>query len=188
MKLWQVDHTPNVSRFEPRIPPSVDAGVTRPVVWAVADSHLVIYLVARDGPRVAVRRRPQAAQSDAERYFTASSPAVVINIEAPWFERAQQALWLYELPSVTFHCVDATAGYSISSEPVVPLSCVHAASPLAELTARGAELRIVARLRPIAQAVAASSLTFSIIRLRQATVDGIDAPSEGLSPYRQAPE
>lgn len=182
MKLWHVSHAPNISRFEPRVPPSFDAGIFEPVVWAVAETHLANYLVARDCPRVAIRRGPQTTQADAERYFNAGSPEVIVYIEAPWFERAQQALWLYETPSATFRCADANAGYFVSSEPVVPLSCLHVASPLAELVARGAELRIVPRLRPVAQSVAASSVSFSIIRLRHATVDGADALPETSCP------
>jgi hypothetical protein len=168
MKLWHVSGEAGISLFEPRIPPSFDAGVTHPVVWAVADSHLVNYLFPRECPRVAIRRSENTSDADANRFFGPGSAEVILFIEAPWFELATQPVWLYELPPTTFECADTNAGYFVSSKPVVPALSRQVQSPLAELLSRKAELRVVQRLRPVAEAVAASSLSFSIIRLRNA--------------------
>jgi len=105
MKLWHVSDHAAISSFEPRVPTNADAGITHPVVWAVADSHLVNSL---------------------------------------------------------------TRGTFVSSEAVVAVHERRVDSPLEELIRRGAELRVVPRLRPVAEAVATSSLAFSIIRLRNA--------------------
>src|SRR5262245_46704692 len=122
MKLWHVSSEADISVFEPRVPPSFDACVSHPVVWAVADSHLVNYVFPRECPRVATRRGPNICEADAKRFFVPGSPAVILFIEASWFQSANQAVWLYELPSATFECADANAGYFVSSKAVVLVS------------------------------------------------------------------
>jgi len=168
MTLWHVSSEADIALFRPRLPPGFDAGITQPVVWAVADSHLVSYLLPRECPRVAIRRGANTSESDARRFFSPGSAEVVVFIEAPWFALTDQAMWIYELPDATFECADANAGYFVSSKPVVPISTRRLQSPLTELLSRKAELRVVPRLRPVAEAVAASSLSFSVIRLRNA--------------------
>lgn len=169
MKLWHVSEESDIALFEPRVPPSCNAGVAAPVVWAVADSHLVNYLFPRDCPRVSVRRNATSAQTDVERFLGPGLCPVVLFIEAAWLTRAEDsALWLYSLPPDSFESTDTNAGYFVSSRSVSPVAVRRIESPLAELAARGAELRVVPRLRPLADEVAASSLCFSIIRLRNA--------------------
>lgn len=169
MRLWHVSDQGDIARFEPRLPASSDACVDWPVVWAVADTHLAAYLLPRDCPRVAMRRGDDCALEDNQRFFGASEAASIIAIETPWLARAMALpLWLYEMPTAGFDCADANAGYYVSRQAVAPLACHRIESPLLALAERGAELRIVPRLRPLAAQVAASSLAFSIIRLRHA--------------------
>lgn len=169
MTLRHVSSDPAIAFFSPRVPANPDAGVADPVVWAVDDAHLANYLVPRDCPRIAIRRGPRTAPADAARFFGDGSPRAVLFIEAPWFARAStEPLWLYTLPAATFTCADANAGYFVSRDGVAPSAVQRVDAPLAELVARGVELRVVPRLRPVAGVVAASSLAFSIIRLRNA--------------------
>lgn len=168
MKLWHVSDIAGISSFEPRVPTNADAGIAHPVVWAAADSHLVNYLFPRDCPRVAIRRTSTTSSIDVDRFFGPGSAGVIVFMEASWFERASGPLWCYDLPPGTFRCIDANAGYFASREAVVPAYERRVDSPLQELIRRGAELRVVPRLRPVAEAVATSSLAFSIIRLRNA--------------------
>ncbi|KAF1044798.1 DUF6886 family protein [Xylophilus sp.] len=167
--LWHVSDDPGITRFEPRLPPGPGAAVAHPVVWAVDDEHLVNYLFPRDCPRIAVRRSAGTSGEDTRRFLFPGEAGAVLFIEAPWFQRAAAApLWLYRMPAGPFACADAIAGYFVSPRTVVPDGVRRIDAPLAELLARGAELRVVPRLRPVAEAVAASSLDFSIIRLRNA--------------------
>lgn len=168
IQLWHASDHHDITRFEPRLPSNADAGVSDPVVWAVADSHLVNYLLPRDCPRIAIRRGPQTRDADTDRFFGPGSPEVVLFIEATWFVAAHRPLWLYALPADGFVCADANAGYWVSRVAVVPQAVVEVAAPLEALLARGVELRVVPRLRPVAAAVAESTLSFSIIRLRNA--------------------
>lgn len=149
--------------------PPQGSGITHPVVWAVADSHVVSYLVPRDCPRIAIRQSVTTTPADVERFMGSTSSQTIVFIERAWLRQVEDTpLWLYALPAKPFELVDANAGYFVSRQTVLPLAAHCIASPFAELTARGAELRAIDRLRPLAEEVAASSLAFSIIRLRNA--------------------
>ena len=68
-----------------------------------------------------------------------------------------------------FHeCLDECAGYFVSRMPVVPARLEVCDDPTAELLRRGVELRFVPSLWPLRDAVVASSLQFSIIRMPNA--------------------
>ena len=176
--LYHVSEEANIDRFEPRMPPTKIATVEVPVVWAVADTHLANYLLPRHCPRVAYRSSPGTSEQDRERFLGVDPEAKIVAIEARWFGYASTApLWLYEFPSTTFVCNDATAGYFVSYSPVVPSSRRCIERPLSELLASGAELRVVPSLLGLASAVASSTLAFSCIRMRNA----------GLGPHAVQP-
>jgi hypothetical protein len=166
-RLFHVSDIPGIARFEPRPPPSPDAGVTADAVWAVAQSHLVNYLTPRDCPRIAYRARPETCEEDRERFL--SGAQVVVAIEAAWLARLQAAtLHVYEMPPATFELTVPEAGYWISRSGVSPLGCEVKSDLVEALTSAGAELRLLQDFWPLAEAVAASSLEFSILRKRNA--------------------
>ncbi len=82
--------------------------------------------------------------------------------------RATDTVYLYDLPSDTFEVHDAGAGYYVSREAVSPQGVTPITDLLAELTRRDVELRVTPSLWPLRDAVAASTLQFSIIRMRNA--------------------
>ena len=142
------------------------------------------YLLPRECPRVTYYAGRATSTEDAET-FLGSSTAVVA-IEQAWFERVRSSrLYCYHLPPDTFTCIDECAGYFVSRVPVTP-ACVEVVDdPISELLQRGVELRIVANLWPLRDAVIASSLQFSMIRMRNAlprddlTGAGAVAPTTG---------
>jgi hypothetical protein len=161
--LFHVSEEPGIRRFEPR--PSPTAGEA--VVWAVDAERLRNYLLPRECPRVTYYAGPETTAADAER-FLGSGPAVVA-VEGRWLERLRACrLYLYEMPPRSFACTDECAGYFVSREAVEP-ACVHVVEDvLATLLGRGAELRLMPDLWPLRDAVVASSLRYSIIRMRNA--------------------
>lgn len=168
VKLFHVSGRGDITHFEPRIPPSMDAGVSRPVVWAVDHAHLVNYLVPRDCPRVCFRVGEGTIEEDRRRFLGAEGGTVVA-IEGTWRERVEATqLWIYEFSPERFECADRNAGYFVSSVTVTPLACRRVESPLAEFARLGAQLRVVWDLRALASAVTRSSLAFSCIRMRNA--------------------
>jgi Family of unknown function (DUF6886) len=171
--VFHVSEEPDIARFVPRDTEVVDD----PVVWAIDAAHVRNYLVPRQCPRVTYYASSRTTSADAERFL--GSSAAVIAIEQEWFERLRSCrLYCYHLPPDTFQCIDEGAGYFVSRLPVIPTFVEIVADAIAELSKRGVELRIVPNLWPLRDAVVASTLQFSIIRMRNAL------PREAISPHR----
>ena len=161
--LFHVSEEPCIESFEPR--PSDYS--TEPVVWAISADRLHNYLVPRDCPRVTYYAGSETSAADVET-FLGSSPAVV-GVESGWFERLRSCrLYCYHLPPETFECIDECAGYFVSRVAVAPARVEVIEDSIAELLKRGIELRFVPDLWPLHDAVVASTLQFSIIRMRNA--------------------
>ena len=161
--LFHVSEEPGIERFEPR----ASGAVAEPVVWAVDGARLRNYLVPRECPRVTFYAGPDTTPADAEK-FLGSSPAVVA-VEGDWLGRLRACrLYCYHLPPETFECMDECAGYFVSRDPVAPAHVQVFADLMAELLRRGVELRLLPDLWPLHDAVAASSLRYSLIRMRNA--------------------
>ena len=161
--LFHVSEEPGIARFEPR--PSALA--SEPVVWAIDAERLRNYLTPRDCPRVTYYAGPGTATLDVERFLGASTS--VVAIESGWLERLRSCrLYVYHLPPDTFQSMDDCAGYWVSTVAVAPTHAEVIDDPLAELVRRGVELRVVPNLWPLRDAVAASTLLFSMIRMRNA--------------------
>jgi uncharacterized protein DUF6886 len=165
--LFHVSEDSGIERFEPR--PLGGDGL--PVVWAIDADRLRNYLLPRDCPRVTYYAGRETSRADVDRFL--GSSAAVIAVERDWFERLRSCrLYCYHLPPATFECVDECAGYFVSRVPVLP-ACVEVFDdPIAELLRRDVELRVVPTLWPLRDAVVASSLQFSIIRIRNALPRG----------------
>lgn len=161
--LFHVSEHAGIDRFEPRVLETFP----EPVVWAVDREHLRNYLLPRDCPRVTYYRIPTSTAEDVAKYLGAS-PAVVA-IESEWLPRIRDhTLYCYSMPSTTFECIDPGAGYYISRQSVTPDAIKVIRDPIGALRASGAELRTVDNLWPLHDAVATSSLQFSMIRMRNA--------------------
>jgi hypothetical protein len=161
--LFHVSEESGIARFEPRAS-EYTAGL---VVWAIEEPRLCNYLVPRECPRVTYYAGVGATSADVER-FLGPSPAVVA-IESGWLERVRSTrLYCYHMPAETFERLDACAGYFVSRAPVVPSGIEAFDDAVGEMLRRGVELRIVPSLWPLRDAVVASSLQFSLIRMRNA--------------------
>lgn len=167
MRLFHVSETPGITRFEPRPPPSGDAGVTGDCVWAVDEAHLAGYLLPRDCPRIVFRAGAATTDEDRARFLGAARQ--VVAFEAAWLDRVRAVrLHLYEMPSALFEEALPEAGYWIARKSVRPTAVSVEQDLLGALARAGAEVRVLPTFWPLADAVAASSLEFSIIRKRNA--------------------
>lgn len=168
--LYHVSEQVGIGRFDPRPSPGVD----RPVVWAVDRERLRNYLLPRDCPRVTFFRGTTTSPADAERLV--GGVRAVVAVEAAWLDRIRRTrLYCYALPPESFKCVDANAGYFHSPTAVVPVDVRVVNDCLGALVEERVEIRILPSLWPLYDAVVASSVSYSIIRMRNAT------PREGLS-------
>jgi hypothetical protein len=168
--LFHLSEEPNIHRFDPRPAPQVD----RPVVWAIREDRLRNYLLPRDCPRVTFFAGSNTSADDRERFLGTSD--AVVAFEAAWLDRVRQTrLYCYHLPDASFHAVDECAGYFHSHEPVTPTRVEVIDDLLAALASCSAEIRIVPTLWPLNDAVVASTLSYSIIRMRNAAARAADS-------------
>jgi len=136
-------------------------------VWAIDAARLRNYLVPRGCPRVTYYAGGATSDADVDRFL--GSSAAVLAIEREWLERVRACrLYCYHMPPDTFDCIDECAGYFVSRVSVVPACVDVITDPISELVKRGVDVRVVPNLWPLRDAVVASSLQFSIIRMRNA--------------------
>ena len=169
-RLTHVSDQPGIPLFEPR---PVRAGHPRqglpPVVWAVGERLLHNYLLPRDCPRVAFYATAGSDPADVARLLGVTAARYAIAIESGWLDAVRTTtLWLYELPREPFELLDPIAATYVSRQPVRPLAVRRVEDLLGELTRRGVELRVTPSLWPLRDAVLASSLAFSFIRMGNA--------------------
>jgi hypothetical protein len=164
--LFHVSEEATISVFVPR--PSTVFPSLGSVVWAVAESHLVNYLLPRDCPRVTFCASHDTTDADRERFTLAGSSRVIV-IASDWVERVDSAaMYVYEVSAMSFTPHDASAGYWLSREPVAPVRVSQVTHVPEEIRRRGADLRVVDGLKPLQDQVVSSTLDFSIIRMRNA--------------------
>jgi hypothetical protein len=162
--LFHVSEEANVGIFDPR--PSTLFPLLGSVVWSIAESHLANYLLPRDCPRITFCANQDTTDADRRRFGLDGSSRVVI-ISNDWAERVRSAaLYVYELPSTTFSLHDASAGYWLSQESVVPRRVVLVTDLRSEILKRGADLRAADDLQRIQDEVVVSTVDYSIIRMR----------------------
>jgi len=170
--LFHVSEDGGIKRFEPR----ATEGVAEPLVWAIDANRVRNYLVPRECPRITYYAGRNTTNADVEQFL--GSSAAVVAIEQEWLERVRRCqLYCYHMPAATFECLDECAGYFVSRAPVVPARVDVIEDPIAELTKREVEFRVLPNLWPLRDAVVGSTLQFSIIRMRNAQMRERVSPS-----------
>jgi hypothetical protein len=169
-RLFHVSDQPGIDLFEPRPTyPGHPQNLDRPVVWAIEERLLHNYLLPRDCPRVTFYARPDSVPADVARLMGVTAARYVVAVESGWLDAIRQAvLYVYEFAPAGFEVIDEGAGYFVSDAAVAPIGVRRVDDLLSELTRRDVELRITPSLWPLRDAVLASSLQFSFIRLRNA--------------------
>lgn len=168
-KLFHVSEETGITRFDPRPSPSPLPGMTGDAVFAISGRLLHNYLLPRDCPRVTFYSSANTTSSDKDQFFGNSSADFIIIVESGWYRRIKDTkLYLYEFPSEDFSVIDEIAGYHISYKPVIPTSVTIIDDCIATLLNKNVELRFTPSLTQIAENVKASSLNYSLIRMRNA--------------------
>ena len=181
--MYHVSDQSGIRLFEPRPAPYLGADVEGNVVWAVDDDHLHNYLLPRDCPRVTFYAAKHSDPTDVERLIGPGGARYVVAIESHRLpEIQQQHLYKYELDSSDFTVFDEGAGYYVSHRPVKPLYENPINDILGALLERDVELRIMACLWELREAVIHSTLQFSIIRMKNAR-----PPQEGIEAFHPLP-
>lgn len=161
--LYHVSESADITVFEPRWSDAQGAAI----VWAVHERRLHNYLLPRDCPRVCYTVSEQTTPADAEQFLGTSQ--AVVAVESEWVQRMQSTtLYLYQLPAATFRESDEGAGYFVSEQRVVPAAVTRIDNPISAILERGVELRLMRDLVAFGDRVVASTLQFSLIRMRNA--------------------
>jgi hypothetical protein len=164
--LWHVSEDPTLRRFEPHLRHGHDAD--EPLVWAIDTRHLPLYWFPRDCPRATFWANEHTSDDDVERFLDGDRGRRVHVIESAWLERMRTTrLFAYRMPDATFERHDR---FWVSRSVVEPLELVEVGDLLALHAGAEIELRIAPALLDLWDRVVASTLDFSGIRLRNATL------------------
>jgi hypothetical protein len=167
--LWHVSEDPAIERFEPHV--AATAHSREPRVWAVDTRHLPLYWFPRECPRGTFWATPSTTARDAALLGGKSRVHV---IEEGWLPAMHDTrIVAYRLPEDTFAPDPEVGGYWLSREAVEPLDVVELDDLVVRHERAGIELRVVANIWPIWNRVAASTLEFSGIRLRNAAPEPV---------------
>jgi hypothetical protein len=169
MRLFHVSEESGIASFEPRPVPSPDSGVTGEAVWAVDEAHLPNFILPRDCPRVTYGIGTRTSEEDRTRFFAHSTARRIVAVEAKWAPAILSCtLFLYEMPTMSFELALEDAGFYIARAAVVPTAVTEVRDAIGEMLRREVELRFLPELWPLNDAVIASTLEFSNIRMRNA--------------------
>jgi hypothetical protein len=160
---------PTITRFRPHAVPT--GAESEPYVWAVDADNAPSYWFPRDCPRAMAWLAPDTTVDDRDRILGPGGGDRVHAVEYGWLDRIRTArLYAYRFPAVPFRPIGTPRPYAmVADSEVVPLGPPEPVDDLLALHAvAGIQMRVLPNLWEFFDAVAASSLGFSGIRLRHA--------------------
>ena len=169
---------PTITEFVPHV--AATARVPQRYVWAVDAQRAPAYWFPRQCPRVLTWATAASAASDVDRIIGPARAPRVHAVEYAWLERMRTVrLYSYRLAATPFRPFGEPEPARVRGEPEPSAHVAEVAvrplgppEPVGDLFAlhedAGIELRVLPRLWPFWEAVAASTLGFSGIRLRNA--------------------
>lgn len=167
MRLFHVSEDPDIGHFEPRIHPTWPE--LAPVVWAVGESHLRNYLLPRECPRVTFYALATSSDEDIARHLSGNREKAIVSVEEDWLERiAATTLYVYEFLADGFVVANEGAGYFHAQSRANPVKVHEISDLVSAIGERGAEFRTLDNLWPLSDQIVASTLQFSMIRMRNA--------------------
>lgn len=157
---------PTITRFDPHV--ARTARVAEAHVWAVDADRCPDYWFPRQCPRAMAWSAPGTTAADRDRIIGPGGGERVHAIEYGWLDAMRSTVvYAYRLPAEHFTAHGDSA--HVATVAVLPLG---PAEPVGDLLAlhesAGIQLRVLPRLHGFWDAVVASSLAFSGIRLRNA--------------------
>ncbi len=180
---------PAITEFVPHV--AATARVPGAYVWAVDAERAPAYWFPRQCPRVLTWPTASSIAEDVARIIGPSGAPRLHAVEYAWLERMRGVrLYAYRLPAAPFRPFAEPEPARGNGEPepsahvaevaVRPLGPPERVGDLFALHEEaGIELRVLPRLWPLWDAITASTLGFSGIRLRNAQPDQRDRGSSG---------
>jgi hypothetical protein len=160
---------PTITRFEPHV--AATTRESRPYVWAVDAERSPSYWFPRNCPRAMAWLRPETTAADRERIIGPGGGDRVHAIEYGWLEPMRTTrLYAYRFDAGPFRPIGEPYPHAVVAvAAVVPLGPPEPVGDLLDCHASaGIQLRVLPNLWDFFDAVVASSLGFSGIRMRYA--------------------
>lgn len=157
---------PGITEFVPHV--AATAQQSEPYVWAVGARDAPSYWFPRQCPRAMAWATASTTAHDVERILGPGSGSRVHAVEYGWLERIRVAeLYAYRLPAAGFVPFGEPEPHAyVATERVVPLDPPERVGGLFALHEQaGIQLRVLGNLWGFWDAVVASTLGFSGIRL-----------------------
>jgi len=164
--LWHVSEDASLGRFEPHHAP--EHSLDEPLVWAIDTRHLPIYWFPRECPRATFWAVASTTPQDVDAFLGGDRLRRVHVIEPDWLDALRTTrVVAYRMPEETFERWDR---FWISREPVDAVERVELGDLFDRHAEAGIELSTEPDLLGLWERVIASTLDFSGIRLRNATL------------------
>jgi len=160
---------PTITRFAPHV--AATAQEPGAYVWAVDATRSPDYWFPRECPRAMAWITESTTPADSERIIGPGGGNRVHAVEYNWLDRIQTVqLFAYRLPARSFKPIGAPVPNAhVATEPIEPLGPPEPVGNLLMLHEKAEiQLRVLNNLWPFWDAVTASTLGFSAIRLRNA--------------------
>ena len=156
--LWHVSEDPAIACFVPR-----DG-----LVWAIDTRHLPLYWFPRECPRATFWAKRGTSDADVDEFLDGDRSRRVHVVEPEWVEAMRTTrVFAYRLQPETFERWDR---FWISPSTVEPLERVELGDLVERHAKANIELAVEDDLPALWQRVIASTLDFSGIRLRNASM------------------
>jgi hypothetical protein len=160
---------PTITRFVPHV--AVTSQESEAYVWAVDAEQAPSYWFPRQCPRAMAWVGPRTTADDRARIIGPGGGERVHAIEYGWLERMRIVrLYAYRLPAALFRPFGEPRPHAmVATEPMTPLGPPERVQDLYGLHASaGIQIRVLPALWEFFDAVVASTLEFSGIRMRNA--------------------
>jgi hypothetical protein len=164
---------PTITRFVPHVAPT--AALPEAYVWAVDAVQAPAYWFPRHCPRAMAWPVATTTAADRDRIIGPGCGERVHAIEYGWLDALLRVrLYAYRLPAADFRPIGEPVPYAmVATQPVEPLGPAEPVGDLLRLHEEaGIQLRLLEHLWPFWDAVIASTVQFSGIRLRNACPRG----------------
>lgn len=164
--VYHFSEDSTLRRFAPHVPPSNPSHP--PAVWAVDADHAPLYWFPRSIPRISVWAYDADQQSVLTERFGTEAHRIVA-AEQTWLDEIRSAqIYRYTFDAARFEPWELADGQYIATDVVYPDEIHVIDDLLAAHCEAGVELRLTPRLGALMDAILASGLPFSFVRIRDA--------------------
>ena len=164
--VYHFSEDSTLRRFAPHVPPSNPSHP--PAVWAVDGDHAPLYWFPRAVPRISVWAYDDAQQQLLTERFATEAHRICA-AEQVWLDEIRAArIYRYTFDSTQFEPWNHADGQYVTSEIVYPQDIEVIDDLIRAHCEAGVELRLTPRLGSLMDAILASGLPFSFVRIRDA--------------------